>query len=136
MTTAATRQKLFAEIAELQAQVAQSNESASRASMTAATAVRERDESRRQLEESREHFGDMKIQLLEAEKTIARLEGYQQRVREDDNARDGFDVVEQNREVIIPRRSPGAGVPVHTIETSRAMDAYGRSTPRKHWTEY
>lgn len=86
------------------------------------------------LKESRVHFADLKERLADSEANLARLSGYIDRVREDDNARDGFDVVEQRRETIVPRRNPGKPVDASSIEPSFANRLSGQR--RRHWTDY
>jgi chromosome segregation ATPase len=95
-------------------------------------------ESNAALSESRKHFGEMKQQLLESEKTIARLQGYVDRVKEDDNARDGFDVVEQKREVVLPRRHPDAGSSLSVLPDAAGGTYRSMATvrPKRHWTDY
>ena len=72
-----------------------------------------------------------------SESALARLQGYMDRVREDDNARDGFDVVQQERDIIVPRRNPAAGVPVSSLNLGGDnMGGYVTQKRRRHWTDY
>ncbi|WP_371346999.1 hypothetical protein [Ancylobacter sp. IITR112] len=82
--------------------------------------------------ETREQFDDLKRRLHEAELTIARLQGYIDRVSEDDAAREEpRTVTEERRE---PRRPPG---PTFGYVMGGAMSATDAMRPRsKHWTGY
>lgn len=87
-----------------------------------------RDEFKNTLEDSRVRLADMKQNLHIAEMKVAKMEGYLDRVKEDDNARDGFEVVTAASEVIVPKRKPAA--------TSNAGGIEAQSFRKKHWTDY
>jgi len=93
------------------------------------------DAAQKALKESRSHFAELKERLADAETNLARLTGYIERVREDDNARDGFDVVNQTREAIVPRRNPAKPVAASSIETGSWIGRAGGQR-RRHWTDY
>lgn len=87
------------------------------------------------LKESRVHFADLKERLADSESNLARLSGYIDRVREDDNARDGFDVVDQHRELVVPRRKPAAAMQASSLEGVTVTDR-ANGQRRRHWTDY
>jgi chromosome segregation ATPase len=119
---------LKARIKQLEDEVVRQRERASEsrsAQVTAETA----------LKESRTHFADLKERLADSEANLARLSGYIDRVREDDNARDGFDVVDQTREIIVPRRKPASAMMASSLDGNPVADrASGQR--RRHWTDY
>lgn len=104
-------------------------------------ARRERDTERRdaiaERDETRKNFADLKERLLTAETEVARLNGYMQRVREDDNVADPLVEVEDE----CGRRQVSKRHPQQRCHAdSSSMREYmtmGRDTEkRKHWTSY
>lgn len=121
-------------IAALKAEVQRLKEYADEKCVEARRRLTAQTEVENALKESRTHFADLKERLADSESNLARLSGYIDRVREDDNARDGFDVVDQTRELIVPRRNPSKSVAASSIETSTADRISGQR--RRHWTDY
>jgi chromosome segregation ATPase len=85
------------------------------------------------LKESRVHFAELKERLADSESNLSRLTGYIDRVREDDNARDGFDVVDQSRQFVVPRRDPSKARETSSIDL-HSPNVGGQR--RRHWTDY
>lgn len=89
------------------------------------------------LKESRSHFGDLKERLLNAETELARLRGYMDRVREDDNVRDGYvEVDTPDGKHMFSKRRPAP--PRMNMEPFQEPlhDTYGNRKRRIHWTDY
>lgn len=94
---------------------------------------------REETKEVREQFADLKRRLHESEVQNARLNGYADRVHEDDIVRDGFvEVEDEQGKRQVPKR-PSRAV-LYQADEHVGRDFYdqstGRTKRRTHWTSY
>lgn len=104
-------------------------------------AVVERSAALNERDRTREQFADLKKRLHDSEIEIARLGGYLERVGEDDQVRDGVEMIKEEdgthlRQVRPPMRQRVAsddGRPMAPV-----YDSYGRQVgkTRVHWVNY
>lgn len=91
------------------------------------------------LDESRQHFADLKERLHDAEVSLARANGYIDRVVDQDAPDTAEAIVPAvgivgNKPPVLPPRGPGIR---HNQRDEVAHDTtYGRAVRRKHWTDY
>lgn len=123
------------EIEKLKTKLKEVEESSQVYLRQAAQARGERDESIKREQDTREKFVHLKEMLSDAKQTIARYEGYLDRVHDSDIARDGLiEITEGDRKRSVPKwRSQ-----IRRVENHREMSSmqHGADRPRTHWTSY
>lgn len=90
---------------------------------------------------TREQFADLKMRLHTEELENARLKGYMERVREDDNVADPLvEVEDAGGKRQVSKRWPSNGYQHNTgmagCNTDFATGDYGRRAKPQHWTSY
>ena len=99
----------------------------------------ERDAARKEVEQVRSQFADLKRRLLEADTEQARLRGYLARVHEDDIVRDGLVEIEDGQgKRMVPKRPPPmmSASTEHYDQFNTGMNGYGVEKNKTHWTSY
>lgn len=96
---------------------------------------------RDEVKTTREQFADLKKRLHASEVECSRLNGYMQRVREDDNVADPLVEVEDgNGKRQVSKRFPSNSYTQNSMmggcSTTYETDDYGRRVKREHWTSY
>lgn len=123
-------------IADLIEQVDRSAKERDELSTARREALGEARAARNDAEEVRRHFADLKERLSKAETEVARLGGYLERVREDDNVADPLvEVEDEHGRRMISKRRPSKHHSMRDhIEDCRTMSMGAEK--RKHWTSY
>lgn len=98
----------------------------------------ERDQARADRKLTIAQFAELKVMLQRAETEVARMTGYVERVREQDDASEHPVIVERTEQVPIPRRAPRIRPSMGSLGdvTGTDFDEFGRVKVPKHWTSY
>lgn len=118
--------------------VTRERDEAVRLRMEAAAARRTAEET---VIKTREHFNDLKERLHNAEMETSRLNGYMQRVREDDNVADPLvPVTDGSGTRQVSKRWPSNGMAnsygLQNAGCDYQHQAYGETKKREHWITY
>jgi len=95
---------------------------------------------RRQFDEVKSNFADLKKKLHDSELEVSRLNGFMQRVREEDAVNDPLvEIEDQNGKRQVSKRFPSNSMQYFGNALGNdeyVRDEYGRQTKKPHWTSY